>query len=53
LLWGTLGRLAEVDDTFAQKPIDALIDQAERQEKELLRLRHEAIVPALAPEVAA
>jgi hypothetical protein len=49
LLWGTLARLAEVDPRFQGIPLDALMERAERQEKELIRLRHKAIVPSLAP----
>ncbi len=47
LLWGTLLKLAEVDERFRSLPLADLSDQAERQEGELLRLRNDAIVPSL------
>lgn len=53
LLWGTLRRLAQVDEMFRRVPVAELSDRAERQELDLLRLRDEAIIPALAPQLAA
>jgi hypothetical protein len=51
LLWGTLLKLAEVDERFQRLPLADLSDQAERQEVELLRLRDDSIVPSLSAEV--
>jgi hypothetical protein len=47
LLWGTLLKLAEVDERFRSLPLADLSDSADRQEIELLRLRNDAIVPSL------
>jgi hypothetical protein len=47
LLWSALLKLAEVDERFAGLPLAPLSDQAERQEKELLRLRSASILPSL------
>ena len=52
LLWGTLKRLAEIDERFSAVPADALSDRAERQEIEMLRLRQDAIIPSFAPSAA-
>jgi len=49
LLWGTVKKLAEIDERFSAVPTDALSDRAERQETEMLRLRQEAIIPSFAP----
>jgi hypothetical protein len=48
LLWGTLKKLAEVDERFSTVPADDLSDRAERQEIEMLRLRQEAILSSFA-----
>ena len=52
LLWGTLNKLAEIDERFSTVPTDALSDRAERQEIEMLRLRQDAILPSFAPSEA-
>jgi hypothetical protein len=52
LLWGTLNKLAEIDERFSTVPADALSDRAERQEIEMLRLRQDAILPSFAPSAA-
>jgi len=49
LLWGTLKKLAEIDERFSVVPTDVLSDRAERQETEMLRLRQDAILPSFAP----
>jgi hypothetical protein len=48
LLWGTLKKLAEIDERFSAVPADDLSDRAERQEIEMLRLRQDAIIPSFA-----
>jgi hypothetical protein len=50
LMWGTLVRLSDVNESFGELPLEDLIADAERQEVELLRLRQDAIVPSLAPD---
>lgn len=52
LLWGTVKKLAEIDERFSAVPTDALIDRAEQQEREMLRLRQEAIIPSFASSTA-
>jgi hypothetical protein len=47
LLWGALIELAVIDERIAELPLDALTEQAERQEVELLRLRSDAVLPSL------
>lgn len=39
LLWGTMTRVVERDPRFADLDVEELIERAEEQEKELLRLR--------------
>lgn len=39
LLWGTMTRVAEHDERFADLDVEQLTERAEAQEKELLRLR--------------
>ena len=39
LLWGTMTRVAERDPRFADVDVQELIERADQQEKELLRLR--------------
>ena len=48
LMWGALKELAVIDERIADLPLDALTEQAERQEVELLRLRSEAVLSSLA-----
>jgi hypothetical protein len=43
LLWGTLARVAAADDRFADIDVERLARLAEDQERELVRLRDEAI----------
>jgi hypothetical protein len=52
LLWGTLKRLAEIDERFSAVPADALSDRAEWQERQMLRLRQDAIIPSFASSAA-
>ena len=47
LLWGALRELAVIDERIAELPLDALTEQAERQEVELLRLRSDAVLGSL------
>jgi hypothetical protein len=47
LLWGALIELAVIDERIAELPLDALTEQAERQEVELLRLRSDAVLSSL------
>ena len=46
LLWGALARVAEHDDRFLDLDLESLSARAEAQEKELLRLRDEALSEA-------
>ena len=43
LLWGTLARVAGVDDRFADVDLGSLMARAEDQEKVVLRMRADAI----------
>jgi hypothetical protein len=43
LLWGSLARVSAEDDRFADVDVERLAKRAEEQERELLRLRDEAI----------
>jgi hypothetical protein len=52
LLWGTLKKLAEIDERFSAVPADDLSDRAEQQEKEMLRLRQVAIIPSFTSSAA-
>jgi len=52
LLWGTLKKLAEIDERFSAVPADDLSDRAEQQEKEMLRLRQDAIIPSFTSSAA-
>lgn len=47
LMWGALNELSVIDERIADLPLDALTEQAERQEVELLRLRSEAVLSSL------
>jgi len=47
LLWGALIELSAIDERIAELPLDALTEQAERQEVELLRLRSDSILSSL------
>ena len=47
LLWGTLKTVAELDDRFRALPLDELSDQADDQERELVRLRQGAIIASV------
>lgn len=47
LLWGALIELSVIDERIAELPLDALTEQAERQEVELLRLRSDAVLSSL------
>jgi hypothetical protein len=47
LLWGTLKTLAATHDGFATFPLDELGEQAENQERELIRLRQRSIAASL------
>lgn len=47
LLWGTLKTLATVHDDFRAIPLDDLGEQAENQERELIRLRQRAIAASV------
>lgn len=47
LLWGALIELSVIDERIAELPLDALTEQAERQEVELLRLRSDAVLGSL------
>src|SRR5512133_675320 len=47
LLWGALIELSVVDERIAELPLDALTEQAERQEVELLRWRSDTVVSSL------
>jgi hypothetical protein len=47
LLWGTLKTLATVHDGFRALPLDDLSEQAENQERELVRLRQRSIAASV------
>jgi hypothetical protein len=47
LLWGTLAKVAAESGRFEDLPLDDLAATAERQERDLLRLRDDAIVASL------
>jgi hypothetical protein len=47
LLWGTLKTVADLDERFRALPLDELSDQADDQERELVRLRQGAIIAAV------
>jgi hypothetical protein len=47
LLWGALRELAAIDERIAELPLDALTEQAERQEVEMLRLRSDTVLRSL------
>ena len=51
LMWGTLKKLAEIDERFSAVPTDDLSDRAERQEIQMLRLRQDAILSSFAPSM--
>jgi hypothetical protein len=46
LLWGALARVAESDPRFEDLDLEALTARAEDHERELLRLREDALVDA-------
>jgi hypothetical protein len=47
LLWGTLKTLATFHDDFRALPLDDLSEQAEQQERELVRLRQRSIAASM------